>query len=160
MAAIGPAPALSAYAAAKAGLENFANSLRMEVRPLGVDVGVGYFGWIDTDLVRGGDEHRDFRYLRGKLRGPMAKTHPVSKAGAAMVRGIERRQRWVAFPGWIKPVMLVRGVLPFLTEGQLREEDLRELDRLSQEKLESMGEAATGPVGAGGAAARRSAGVS
>ena len=159
LAAIGPAPALSAYSAAKAGLENFANSLRLEVRPLGVDVGVAYFAWIDTDMVRGGDEHRDFRYLRGRLKGPMAKTHPVSKAGAAIVRGIERRQRWVAFPAWIKPGILIRGILPFLTEGQLREADLRELDRLAAEEAERLGAEATAPVGAGGEAARRSAAV-
>ena len=50
-------PGMAAYSASKAGAEAFADSLRSEVRHLGVDVGVGYFSFIDTDMVRGGDEH-------------------------------------------------------------------------------------------------------
>src|SRR6187431_3157810 len=46
-------PGMAAYSASKAGAEAFANSLRSEVRHLGVDVGVGYFSFIDTDMVRG-----------------------------------------------------------------------------------------------------------
>src|SRR5512134_73946 len=50
-------PGMSAYSASKAGAEAFANSLRVEVKRLGVDVGVAYFGFIDTDLVRSADAH-------------------------------------------------------------------------------------------------------
>src|ERR671916_484467 len=44
------APGMASYAASKAGAEAFANSLRAEVKHLDVDVGVGYFGFIDTDM--------------------------------------------------------------------------------------------------------------
>jgi NAD(P)-dependent dehydrogenase (short-subunit alcohol dehydrogenase family) len=152
--AIGQAPGLAAYSASKSGLEGFANALRMEVRHRGVDVGVAYYSWIDTDLVRGGDQHPDFGLLRGSLRGPLAKTYPVSKAAGATIRGIERRARWVAYPAWIKPMILVRGVVPFLTEAQLGD-SMAELDRLSGEKIEQMGERATELAGAGGQAAER-----
>jgi NAD(P)-dependent dehydrogenase (short-subunit alcohol dehydrogenase family) len=154
VAAIGQAPALAAYSASKAGIEGFANSLRIEVEHLGVDVGVGYYSWIDTDLVRGGDEHRDFGFLRDGLKGPLAKTYPVEKAAAATVRGIERRSRWVAFPGWIRALILVRGVVPLVTQAQMRGR-MPELDRLSGEKADEMGDRASRPAGAGGEAATR-----
>jgi NAD(P)-dependent dehydrogenase (short-subunit alcohol dehydrogenase family) len=155
VAAIGHAPGLAAYVASKAGVEAFADSLRIEVKYLGVDVGVAYYSWIDTDMVRGGDDRRDFGQLRGRLTGPLAKTYPVSKAGEATVRGIERRARHVAFPGWIKAMILGRGLSPFLIERQVGD-DLSELDRLSGEEAERLGEDASAPTGAGGEAAVRS----
>src|SRR5919202_834251 len=83
MSAIGQAPGLAAYSATKCGVEGFANALRLEVGHRGVDVGVAYYSWIDTELVRGGDEHGDFALLRTSLGGPLGKTSPASKAGAA-----------------------------------------------------------------------------
>lgn len=155
MSAIAPSPGLAAYAATKAGIEAFANALRLELKPVGVDVGVAYYSWIDTDLVRGGDDRRDFAHLRGTLRGPLAKTYPVGKAAAATVRGIERRMRWVAYPGWIKPLILVRGALPLLAGAQL-DDAMATLDRLSAEEAERLGAVASQPAGAGGRAAVRS----
>jgi hypothetical protein len=121
-------------------------------------VGVAYFSWIDTEMVRAADEHRDFSFMRGGLRGALAKTYPVSEAGEAVARGIERRARWVTHPNWIKPLMFIRGVMPFLTEAQVRDK-IPELDRLSAEEAERLGERATGPIGAGGEAAARSAAI-
>jgi NAD(P)-dependent dehydrogenase (short-subunit alcohol dehydrogenase family) len=158
MAAIGHAPGLAAYSASKAGIEGFANALRLEVRHLGVDVGVAYYSWIDTELVRGGDDHRDFAHLRGALRGPFAKTHPVGKAAAATARGIERRARWVAYPGWLRPLILASGVMPFIADVQVSDR-MAELDRLSAEEAERLGERASAPAGAGGEAAARSPAV-
>jgi NAD(P)-dependent dehydrogenase (short-subunit alcohol dehydrogenase family) len=156
--AIGPAPGLAAYSASKCGVEGFANALRMEVRHRGVDVGVAYYSWIDTELVRGGDEHPDFGLLRGSLRWPLSKTYPVAKAAEATMRGIERRARWIAYPGWIKSMILVRGVVPHLTEAQFGD-TMAELDRLSAEKVERMGDRATALAGAGGEAAERADGA-
>ncbi|HKP90829.1 MAG TPA: short-chain dehydrogenase/reductase [Thermoleophilaceae bacterium] len=152
--AIGPAPGLAAYSASKCGVEGFANALRMEVRHRGVDVGVAYYSWIDTELVRGGDEHPDFELLRGSLRWPLSKTYPATRAAEATIRGIERRSRWIAYPGWIKAMILVRGVVPHLTETQLGD-NMAELDRLGAEKVERMGDDATALAGAGGEAAMR-----
>ncbi len=50
-------PGMAAYSASKAGAEAFADSLRVEVKQLGVDVGVGYFSFIDTEMVRAADTH-------------------------------------------------------------------------------------------------------
>ena len=55
MAAIAPAPGLAAYGAAKSGVEALGDALRIEVLGFGVRVGVAYFSWIDTELVRGAD---------------------------------------------------------------------------------------------------------
>jgi NAD(P)-dependent dehydrogenase (short-subunit alcohol dehydrogenase family) len=152
MSAVGSAPGLAAYSASKSGIEGFANALRLELAHRGVDVGVAYYSWIDTELVRGGDQHPDFGLLRGALSWPLTKTYPVSKAAEATIRGIERRSRWVAFPGWINGMILLRGVVPFMTEAQLGD-TMAEMDRLSAEKAERMGERANELAGAGGEAA-------
>ena len=155
VAAVAHPPMIAAYSAAKAGLEAFANAMRIEVKHTGVDVGVAYFSWIDTEMVRGGDERSDFAFMRSGLRGPFARTHPVSKAADAIVRGIERRSRWVAHPAWVKAAIVLRGVMPFVGGAQI-EDRMAELSRLSAEEAERLGERAAAPVGAGGEAALRS----
>jgi NAD(P)-dependent dehydrogenase (short-subunit alcohol dehydrogenase family) len=118
LAAAAHAPGLSAYCASKAGVEAFANSLRQEVRELGVDVGVAYFSWIATDMVTGAETLPTFRRFRATLKGPTAKIYPLSDAVDAVVSGIQRRRRVVAAPGWVRIVLSWRGVLQPLNERQ------------------------------------------
>src|ERR687895_1483034 len=148
------APGISAYAASKAGAEAFANSLRSEVKYLGVDVGVGYFAFIDTDLVRGADAHPAIGGLRQETPGPLGKTHPVSAVGKAVADGIEKRRRWVMVPRWLGATLLLRTALaPLLERGSF--ERAAEADRLFQQDVDERGaEEASAPVGAGGEAAR------
>ncbi len=47
-----PAPAWRRTTLAKAGIEHFANALRLEVAHHGVDVGSAHMSWIDTPLVQ------------------------------------------------------------------------------------------------------------
>ena len=54
-------PMIGHYYAAKAGVEGFADALRMEMRHYGVDVGCGYFGFIDTDMVRAAESDESSR---------------------------------------------------------------------------------------------------
>src|SRR2546430_10610926 len=56
VAAVAHAPGMAGYAASKAGVEALNNALRQELHHLGVDVGVAYFPWLDTDLVSGAEE--------------------------------------------------------------------------------------------------------
>ena len=149
-------PGIAAYAASKAGAEAFADSLRVEVKHLGVDVGVGYFSWIDTDMVRGGDAHPTLGHLRGEIRGPLGKTYPVSAVGEAVATGIAERRRWVVVPGWSKALLVLRTALsPLLDKASSG--TAAEADRLFQTDVEERGaEEASAPVGPGGEAARDS----
>jgi NAD(P)-dependent dehydrogenase (short-subunit alcohol dehydrogenase family) len=147
-------PGMAPYAASKAGAEAFANSLRSEVKRLGVDVGVGYFGFIDTDLVRGGDAHPAVGHLRQETPGPIKKTYPVSAVGQAVADGIEERRRWVVVPGWIRALLVLRTTLAPLVERASFDRAL-EADRALLDDIERRGaEEASAPVGAGGEAAR------
>ncbi len=156
MAAIGQPPGMAAYSASKAGLEAFANSLRIEMRPHGVDVGVAYFSWIDTEMVRGGDRRREFATLRGEMRGPLAKTYPASAAGQAVLRGIERRARWVAVPNWLRGLLVLRQLVQFGTEAAIGNR-MEEFERASIEEMKRLEVDPAAPVGAGGEAAMRAA---
>src|SRR5918998_605057 len=53
----------------------------VEVKRLGVDVGVAYFGFIDTDMVRGADSHPGLGRLRKDAGGLVSRTYPVSAVG-------------------------------------------------------------------------------
>ncbi|HKP90830.1 MAG TPA: short-chain dehydrogenase/reductase [Thermoleophilaceae bacterium] len=155
IAALVQAPGLAAYAASKAGLEAFTNSLRIEVGHLGVGVGTAYFSWIETEMAKAIEDRRDFAVMRSSRGGPLAKTYPVSVAADALVDGVERRARFVAAPGWIRAMLVLRGVLQPLVERRVRDK-MPELDRLSAEEAERLGERADAPMGPGGEAALRS----
>jgi NAD(P)-dependent dehydrogenase (short-subunit alcohol dehydrogenase family) len=147
-------PGMAAYAASKAGAEAFADSLRIEVKQLGVDVGVAYLSWIDTDMVRGADAHPAMSKLRNEIRGPFGKTHPVSAVGEAVATGIQERRRWVVVPGWSRALLVLRTALAPLLDQALRKR-AAEADELFRDDVEERGiEDASGPVGAGGEAAR------
>src|ERR687894_411564 len=75
---------MAAYAASKAGAEAFRDNLPGELAHPGVDVGVGYFSWIATDMVAGADSHPALGGARAELPGPLRKTYPVSQAGDAV----------------------------------------------------------------------------
>jgi NAD(P)-dependent dehydrogenase (short-subunit alcohol dehydrogenase family) len=144
-------PGMSAYAASKAAVEALGNALRPEVAHLGVRVGVAYFSWIDTDMVRGADEHPGSQFMRSKLRGPAAKTYSVEEAGAAVADGIERRARRIVVPPQFRTLLLARMAVARLTEWQ-SSKDVPKFVRLMEEEAAERGIEASRPVGAGGAA--------
>lgn len=154
VAALSQPPLFGAYGASKAAVEAFANSLRLEVRHLGVDVGVAYYSWISTDMVVGGYAKAEYAVLRDQLKGPIGKTYPVSVAVDATVEGIERRRKRVVAPGWVRAIIAARGFLDLVTDRQARE-IAPELVRIAEEDVADRGAAASAPVGAGGEAAVR-----
>ena len=103
------APLMAPYAASKAGVEAFGNSLRLEVAHLGVDVGVGYFAIMDTNLVAAGKDHPAVTRARQSLPGILARTYPLSMAAEAVARGGGARAEQVVAPRWLGPLLRVRG---------------------------------------------------
>lgn len=154
-AALAPFPGISTYAAAKSGVEQFGNVLRLELAHKGVAVGVAHPSWIDTDMVR--DAQSDlagFRALMGRLPGPFGRVTPLRDCAAAFVDAIERRRRKVYVPRTLAAAAAVRQLLAspladFLMGRQTRktlpqvEAEVRALGR-------SFGSHSTGLGGKGG----------
>ncbi len=112
-AAFAPAPGLVAYGASKAGAEQLASSLRLELAHLGVDVGSAHMSWIDTPLVR--DAKADlpsFQRMLEMLPPPLGRTISVERCAKAFVAGLARRRRRVYVPGWVR---LIAWGKPLLT---------------------------------------------
>jgi NAD(P)-dependent dehydrogenase (short-subunit alcohol dehydrogenase family) len=108
---------ISHYAATKAGVEAFGNAVRMEYRHKGVDVGVAYFGFIDTPMVqRGKSDPILAKFEQEQGQNFIGRTYPLSGAGAAVVNGIENRSRRVMYPRWIRPLYAVRSLMPRLLD--------------------------------------------
>jgi len=124
LAAYAPIAGSACYSLAKAGVEHFANALRLEVAHHGVDVGTAHMSWIDTPLVRDGTaEFSSMRAAIEEMPGPLSKITSVQACGAAFVKGIERRQLHINCPGWVglfrwlKPILSTRVGLPLLLKG-------------------------------------------
>ena len=137
------------YASSKAGFEHLLNVLRIEVSHLGVDVGIAFFSWIDTDMVRGAATHQPaFAKLRSDIRGPAGRTLPVSAAGAAIADAVAHRRRTVVAPGFVRIAYVLRGLIGPLVERDSRRRAVM-VDRATAELV-----AERGPVDAAGAARR------
>ena len=148
VAAIVPAPLMSAYCASKSGVEAFAHSLRGELRHHGVDVGVGYLSWTDTDMVRGADERPGLGEMRASLPGIFGRTYPLEPSVARIVAGIERRRPHVYAQAWLRVLPAVRGLMPVLAARTPALKQLPEYER----SIAAAGSDATRLVGAGGQA--------
>ena len=147
LAAMTPAPLMTAYCASKSGVEAFAHALRAEVANQGVRVGVGYLSWTDTDMVRGADEDEVLRDMRASLPWPTNRTYPLAPAVQRIADGIARRSVHVYAQGWLRSHQLIRGQIP-LVLGRFAPIKLRGLES----RLRATGAARRGLVGRGGAA--------
>jgi NAD(P)-dependent dehydrogenase (short-subunit alcohol dehydrogenase family) len=114
-------PLMAHYAATKAGVEAFSNSLRGELAHTGVKVGVAYFSFIDTDMVRESLDESPAKLLRENTPGPISGVASVESAGRAIVRAIERRARKAYAPRWVPIPLALRGMLQPFLEKQNRE---------------------------------------
>lgn len=152
MAAIAHIPGNAPYNAAKAGVEAFANTLRAEVRHLGVAVGVAHPTWISTDMVTSADEHPVFGPLRTAMPAAVGRTYPLAVAVDALDSGIARRARAIHIPARLVLVKAVRALLPRVIEQGARR-IVPNADRAALDDVARRGAAASAPVGPGGAAA-------
>jgi NAD(P)-dependent dehydrogenase (short-subunit alcohol dehydrogenase family) len=151
LAALTPTPLMAAYCTSKSGVEAFAHSLRSEVRPDGVDVGVAYLSWTDTDMVRGADQDRVLAEMRARLPWPANRTGRLEPAVERLAAGIERRSAHVYGQGWVRSMQwLPRGVLP----AAIGLRGPQEIKRLAG-RLAAGAEERRRPVGPGGLAGLR-----
>ena len=152
-AAIAHAPGLSNYAAAKAGVEAFCNSLRAELQHLGVKVGVAHPTWIKTDLVDSADSHPVFGKLRTGMPGLMGKTYPLDLALDQLTEGIRKRARVIHVPKWVGVMKLIRAVLPPVIEFGSRFQGVSKADEAAIEDIAKRGARESALNGHGGRAA-------
>jgi NAD(P)-dependent dehydrogenase (short-subunit alcohol dehydrogenase family) len=102
-------PGMSAYCAAKAGLERFGDALRLEVAHRGVTVASAHPTWIDTDLVRDTEAALPtFAKSRKQLPGPLGAFTSVEDCAQALVENLETRRRRVFVPGSVAVVSALR----------------------------------------------------
>ncbi len=136
-AALAPLPGISTYAAAKSGVEQFGNVLRLEVAHKGVGVGIAHPSWIDTDMVR--DVQHDlvsFNEMLAMLPWPFGSITPVQTCAAAFVKAIGRRKRKVYVPGALAPIAALRYLLASpLSEYVMRRRTRRLLPQAEREVL-------------------------
>ncbi len=139
LAAVSHAPMMGPYCAAKAGVEALSNVLRMELSPSGAKVGCAYFGFIDTDLVRGGFSQPSAGRLRAQMPKLLSEPAPLSKAVDAIERGVRRRSARVFAPRWVSVALALRSVIQPLTERRVLSDpaELTEAMRIAQESHET-----------------------
>jgi NAD(P)-dependent dehydrogenase (short-subunit alcohol dehydrogenase family) len=120
----------SAYATAKAGVEAMGRSLRAEIAPLGASATVAYFGFIDTKMVQDAFDDPIADRFADYLPNFATRRLPPSAAGAAIVRGVERRSPRVIAPTWWRAASVLRGIVNPLIDRRLeRDPDLHEFLR-------------------------------
>jgi len=112
-------PLLGAYATAKSGVDALSDCLRAELAPSGVQVGCAYFGFLDTDLVRGGYAQPSAQLVNSGTPGFIRNPAPLGKAIDAIERGIARRSARIWTPRWVGPMLALRGVLQPLIERRV-----------------------------------------
>jgi NAD(P)-dependent dehydrogenase (short-subunit alcohol dehydrogenase family) len=132
-------PGMSAYCAAKAGVEALSDCLRIEAVPFGVSVGVAYFLFLDTDMVN--DSEREMPLLqRAKAEMPrfLSRTYPLPPAIDEVVAAIAERRRRVAYPRWFLKALAIRQLMASpLAERRAAEsaaEGMREYEAMVAER--------------------------
>src|SRR4029077_292635 len=100
----------ASYAASKAGVEQLTRALRVGLVHHQGTAGGAYLGFVGTDLVGDGFAHQQRVEARSIAPSFVPRPIPVTKAGRTLVDGIESRAATVAAPGWIRPLLPVRGI--------------------------------------------------
>jgi NAD(P)-dependent dehydrogenase (short-subunit alcohol dehydrogenase family) len=105
------APLMSAYAGSKAAVEALCNAWRVELAHHGVGVGTIHAHWVNTPLVSEGGLHPAFVRLRDTMPAPLRRALPVADAARLIADGLERRDRRIWVPGWVRWMHRLRTLL-------------------------------------------------
>jgi NAD(P)-dependent dehydrogenase (short-subunit alcohol dehydrogenase family) len=131
-------PGMSAYCAAKAGVEALTDCLRVEMASLGVQCGVAYFLFLDTDMVNDGE--REMPLLqRAKAEMPkvFSRTYPLAPAIDELAAAIAERRRRISYPRWFLKTLPIRQLYASRVAerrtSKLAAESLAEWDRIAAE---------------------------
>ena len=118
------------YAISKAGVEQMGRALRAELAHHGASASVAYFGFIDTKMVRDTFEDPVAQGVEELFPAWMSRRLSPAQAGAAIVRGIERRSPRIVAPRWWRLWSALRGVINPLFDARLeRDERMHDLIR-------------------------------
>ena len=111
----------SAYAASKAGIESLAHTLRMETAHLGIRWGAAHPWFVDTDLLREGEQRMPsmakFRGRwapLGRLPGPFGlagKTLTAQECAVTMADMVARRSRRRYLPRSVGMLVLLGPIM-------------------------------------------------
>ena len=118
---------MAAYAASKAGVEAFTDALRVETSVTRARVGCAYFGFIDTDIVRGSFAQPSSAEMRKMLPAFLRTPAPLSVAIDAIEKGIEKRSARLWAPPYVGAALVLRGVLQPLSELKMTRMNGREV---------------------------------
>ncbi|MDT5082625.1 MAG: hypothetical protein QOJ80_7262 [Mycobacterium sp.] len=100
----------ASYAASKAGVDQLTRALRVELAHHSATAGVAYLGFVDTDLVGDVFAQKQIAEVRTTMPAFATRPIPVTAAAHTLVDGIESRASTVAAPGWIRPLLPLRGI--------------------------------------------------
>lgn len=101
VAAVLPGPTVSGYMAAKSGVESLVRSLRVELGGTGVEVGIAYFGLVDTGLAADLLTGSGLGAVMSAVPAAVGRPIPVAAAATAIAAGVARRSRRVYAPRWV-----------------------------------------------------------
>lgn len=105
-------PGMAPYAASKAGVEQFANGLRLELSHKGVTVGSAHPIWIDTDMTRDlSDDLESFQQSVRRTPGPFGRVVSVEDCAEALLNGITRRSRTIYVPKSVAVLAALRTLI-------------------------------------------------
>lgn len=107
------------YAVSKAGVEQLARALRVELAPRGVTTGIAYLGFIDTDLAADVFAQPRATLARQAIPGFVTRPMPVTDAARAVLDGIQRRAARVTAPVWVAPMLAARSLTTALMDDLL-----------------------------------------
>jgi len=110
------------YAMSKAAVEQFGRALRVELAPHGASAGVGYFGFVDTDMVRTAELDPIVKSIEDRAPKVLRKRITPNEAGEALVRGIEARAARTIRPRRWETLFRLRGIVgPRLDEMVIKD---------------------------------------
>lgn len=145
MAAFVHMPMMAAYSASKAGVLALADSLRLELRDEGVDVGTLHPSFAKTGMVDKATEKEAARIMLDDFKGPIIKVMPVQQVVDAAELMVRRRSRKVVVP---KQLSLL-GAIPTLAATRLGDRVFAPRERVARalaaarRELAEQGESAT-----------------